>query len=84
MFTGRKAEGKRKSSVEAWKCCIPGGYEQWLSLLPLLALEYGNGKGEHWGMRMNMSGDVWKDARSTSFWLIYTPGSTVTRVPVVS
>jgi len=35
-------------------------------------------------MRMVMSGDVWKNARATSFWFIYTPGSTVTRVPVVS
>jgi len=45
--TGRKAEGKQKSSEEAWKSWIPGGYEHWLSLLPLLEPKYGNGKGEH-------------------------------------
>ena len=51
---------------------------------PSPAPEYARGKGGHTAMIMGMCRDPWKDMRAASLWFIYTPVTTVTRVPVVS
>jgi len=85
-----KAEGKRKEKGRARRKrerveCLEAmnDVSLCLSFVGTRVREKGGG---HTGraVRIDMCGDPWKDMRTTSLWFIYTPVSTVTRVPVVS